>query len=99
MTTTASRNPFGAATVGSGLAAQAGVNYQQTPGFGLGIGANNTQPQGMNIGSGLKASTQGPPPSNAYPRMHMSQPSVDINGLQNGRHSPDAFASLSARYG
>ena len=31
-------------------------------------------------------------------RAHMSQPSVDINRLQGGRHSPDAFASLSARY-
>ena len=31
-------------------------------------------------------------------RAHLSQPSVDINGLQGGRHSPDAFASLSARY-
>ncbi|KAJ5681957.1 uncharacterized protein N7477_001897 [Penicillium maclennaniae] len=109
MTTTASRNPFGAATVGSGLAAQAGVNYQQTPGLGIGMGANPTQPQGSNMnmnmntnmgmGMGIKPSTQGPPSSNAFPRMHMSQPSVDINGLQNGRHSPDAFASLSARYG
>ena len=29
---------------------------------------------------------------------HVSQESVDIGGYQNGRHSPDAFASLSARY-
>ena len=29
---------------------------------------------------------------------HISQESVDIGGFQNGRHSPDAFASLSARY-
>ncbi|KAJ6104629.1 hypothetical protein N7523_010949 [Penicillium sp. IBT 18751x] len=107
MTTTSSRNPFGAATVGSGLAAQAGVNYQQTPGLGIGMGANPTQPQGSNMnmntnmgmGMGMKPSAQGPPSSNAFSRMHMSQPSVDINGLQNGRHSPDAFASLSARYG
>ncbi len=28
---------------------------------------------------------------------HISQDSVDIGGTQNGRHSPDAFASLSAR--
>lgn len=28
---------------------------------------------------------------------HISQDSVDIGGVQNGRHSPDAFASLSAR--
>jgi hypothetical protein len=100
--TTASRNPFGAATVGSGLAAQAGVSsYQQSSGLGIGMGANGTQPSAPGMGVGMKTSAQnGPPPSNsAFPRMHMSQPSVDINGLQNGRHSPDAFASLSARYG
>jgi hypothetical protein len=35
-----------------------------------------------------------------FPRTqtHMSQQSVDINGFQSGRHSPDAFANLSARY-
>lgn len=32
------------------------------------------------------------------PSRHMSQESVDIGGFQNGRHSPDAFASLSSRY-
>ena len=29
---------------------------------------------------------------------HVSQESVDIGGFQSGRHSPDAFASLSARF-
>ncbi|KAI4283412.1 MAG: hypothetical protein L6R38_002187 [Xanthoria sp. 2 TBL-2021] len=29
---------------------------------------------------------------------HVSQDSVDIGGYQSGRHSPDAFASLSARF-
>ncbi|KAL9612818.1 MAG: hypothetical protein Q9167_002601 [Letrouitia subvulpina] len=29
---------------------------------------------------------------------HVSQESVDIGGHHNGRHSPDAFASLSARF-
>ena len=29
---------------------------------------------------------------------HVGQDSVDIGGFQSGRHSPDAFASLSARY-
>ena len=29
---------------------------------------------------------------------HVSQESVDMGGFQSGRHSPDAFASLSARY-
>ncbi|KAF3214531.1 hypothetical protein TWF679_004898 [Orbilia oligospora] len=31
-----------------------------------------------------------------FKRGHMTQESVDFRGLQNGRHSPDAFASLSA---
>ncbi|KAJ5175104.1 uncharacterized protein N7482_000981 [Penicillium canariense] len=97
---TASRNPFGAATIGSGLAAQAGVSaYPPSSGLGIGMGANGTiaaaSANGMNI-----SPFSGPPPVNqAFPRTHMSQPSVDVNGLQNGRHSPDAFASLSARYG
>ncbi|OQD70573.1 hypothetical protein PENDEC_c022G00505 [Penicillium decumbens] len=102
MASTASRNPFGAANVGSGLAAQAGVSgYQHSPGLGIGMGANGTQfSSGMGIDMGKTSGPTGGPPSNsAFPRMHMSQPSVDINGLQNGRHSPDAFASLSARYG
>ncbi|KAI9371005.1 hypothetical protein BJX61DRAFT_52826 [Aspergillus egyptiacus] len=34
-----------------------------------------------------------------YMRSHASQQSMDINSLQNGRHSPDAFASLSSRLG
>ncbi len=29
---------------------------------------------------------------------HVSQESVDIGGWQSGRHSPDAFKSLSARF-
>ncbi|KAJ5340718.1 Arf GTPase activating protein [Penicillium brevicompactum] len=46
-----------------------------------------------------KSPFAGPPPTNSPFRGHISQPSVDVSGLQNGRHSPDAFASLSARYG
>ncbi|KAJ5163317.1 Arf GTPase activating protein [Penicillium coprophilum] len=50
--------------------------------------------------AGGKSPFSGPPPTNStFQRSHMSQPSVDVSGLQNGRHSPDAFASLSARYG
>lgn len=29
---------------------------------------------------------------------HVSQESADVGGYQSGRHSPDAFASLSARF-
>ncbi|KAE8366171.1 hypothetical protein BDV27DRAFT_125607 [Aspergillus caelatus] len=49
----------------------------------------------------MKANTMPPAAPSAFPRPqgHMSQQSVDINAFQNGRHSPDAFASLSARYG
>ncbi|KAL8773149.1 MAG: hypothetical protein Q9209_001825 [Squamulea sp. 1 TL-2023] len=42
--------------------------------------------------------------SNAIPAVpsslsrHVSQESVDVGGYQSGRHSPDAFASLSARF-
>lgn len=99
---TASRNPFGAASVGSGLAAQAGVSsYQQSSGLGIGMGSSAATPRtGVGMGMNNTATSTGPPPANStFPKAHMSRPSVDINGLQNGRHSPDAFASLSARYG
>lgn len=56
----------------------------------------STQP-GMGMGMAMKGA---PHSANAgFARTHMSQQSVDISGLHNGRHSPDAFASLSARYG
>ena len=107
----ASRNPWSGTTpntgTGSGLAAQAGINpAQPSSGLGIGMGANGAaapapaQAFGMGATVGMKPN---PSPftsvNPALPRTHMSQPSVDINGLQGGRHSPDAFASLSSRYG
>lgn len=50
---------------------------------------HSSTPSGPPIGSPL---AQG-----ASMSRHISQDSVDIGGAQNGRHSPDAFASLSAR--
>ncbi|OKL56655.1 hypothetical protein UA08_08290 [Talaromyces atroroseus] len=65
----------------------------QSNGLGIGLGSGPTQ-------------ASAPPPTttqanNYMPRapLHMSKASVDINNLQSGRHSPDAFASLSARFG
>jgi hypothetical protein len=58
-------------------------------------------PSGLGIGlMGPKALPPPPPPSQLnhfVSRTHMSQGSVDVSGFQNGRHSPDAFAGLSAR--
>lgn len=51
-------------------------------------------PSGLGIGMGQKVQQSNGP----FARTHASQKSVDINGLQNGRHSPDAFANLSARF-
>jgi hypothetical protein len=56
-----------------------------------------TAPSGLGIGLGGGPKTP-QMDNNLASRTHMSQASVDIGGLQNGRHSPDAFASLSARY-
>lgn len=100
----ASRNPYnGAAPAGSGLAAQAGITqHAPSSGLGIGMGPNGTAAPapGMGMKSPFAPTTGGFPHSNQpFQRTHISQPSVDINGLQNGRHSPDAFASLSARYG
>lgn len=55
---------------------------------------SSTAPSGLGIGIGPKT----PQMNSIPPRGHMSQGSVDVNGLQTGRHSPDAFANLSARY-
>ncbi|KAL8714657.1 MAG: hypothetical protein Q9220_001606 [cf. Caloplaca sp. 1 TL-2023] len=53
----------------------------------------------------LPSNSNGPSaPSNTVPQIpsglsrHISQESVDVGGYQTGRHSPDAFASLSARF-
>ncbi|KAJ6043957.1 uncharacterized protein N7446_002153 [Penicillium canescens] len=91
-------------TSGTGLAAQAGINpYQQQQQPGLGIGGMNNQPGGFGttptMGGNPSPFKSAPPAASAFNRTHMSQPSVDVSGLQNGRHSPDAFASLSARHG
>jgi hypothetical protein len=63
----------------------------------------NNQPGGFGttptMGGNPSPFKSAPPAASAFNRTHMSQPSVDVSGLQNGRHSPDAFASLSARYG
>ncbi|KAL4996891.1 hypothetical protein BDV10DRAFT_170971 [Aspergillus recurvatus] len=48
---------------------------------------------------GMNVNPLNPAANTGFMRTHMSQQSVDINGFQNGRHSPDAFASLSARQG
>ena len=47
--------------------------------------------------SDLHAEAEHPVVNGAGISKHVSQDSVDIGGFQNGRHSPDAFASLSAR--
>ncbi|KAF3398644.1 UBA domain-containing protein 3 [Talaromyces pinophilus] len=64
-------------------------------GLGIGMGAASHNPYQQ-----MTPQPQPPPVNNFMPRapIHMSKASVDINNLQNGRHSPDAFASLSARF-
>lgn len=48
-----------------------------------------------NSALGTGAASQ--PTNGAATSRHVSQESVDVGGFQSGRHSPDAFASLSAR--
>lgn len=54
-------------------------------------------PSGLGIGMSANPPQQQTSTS-PFVKTHSSKASVDINGAQNGRHSPDAFASLSARY-
>lgn len=64
-------------------------------GLGIGMGAASHNPYQQ-----MTPQPQPSPVNSFMPRapIHMSKASVDINNLQNGRHSPDAFASLSARF-
>ena len=61
-----------------------------------------TMPTALSAGSKnpfLSSSSTPPTPQpNGASGRHVSQDSIDAGGLQNGRHSPDAFASLSARF-
>lgn len=63
-------------------------------GLGIGIGAASHNPYQQ------MAPQPQPQVNNFMPRapLHMSKASVDVNNLHSGRHSPDAFASLSARF-
>ncbi|KAL2870177.1 putative GTPase activating protein for Arf [Aspergillus lucknowensis] len=67
--------------------------------FGLPSASSTQQAPAQPATYGVPLNSAGSVANTAFMRNHMSQQSVDINGLQNGRHSPDAFASLSARFG
>lgn len=92
-------NPFSMMAPQSTTSAATG----QSNGLGIGLGSGSTAPALANnpymqmATQQSMASTQGNNFMSRVP-MHMSKASVDINNLQNGRHSPDAFASLSARF-
>ncbi|KAJ5774133.1 Arf GTPase activating protein [Penicillium paradoxum] len=100
-------NPYQQQSSGLGIG---GMNGQPGAGTAPTMALNNSPFSGMSsppfagansspFGGG-NSPFSGPPPTNSnFARPHMSQPSMDVSGLQNGRHSPDAFASLSARYG
>ncbi|KIW42755.1 uncharacterized protein PV06_06270 [Exophiala oligosperma] len=76
------RNPF--------FTNAANVNANANATFGLGSPAQtNMMP---NLTQAQMQSPQG------IAARHTSRESMIISGLENGRHSPDAFASLSARY-
>lgn len=95
-------NPFGIMAPQSTPAA--GQPNGVKPGGGSGLAAAAAAP--VPAAPPILQQPQPPPPTttqqvnNFMPRapLHMSKASVDINNLHNGRHSPDAFASLSARY-
>ncbi|KAK5943192.1 Protein gts1 [Knufia obscura] len=87
-TSTMSRNPFLAqqplSTSSPAPNPFGQAQQQQQQGF--------SQQQGLNVGAGAGGWTQG--------ARHASNESVSVNNpaLMDGRHSPDAFASLSSRY-
>ena len=78
---------------GAGLAAAAGVNGTTTAG-------NNASEQGSHLQNA--AAMQPPPIQNSglggSMNQYMSRDSVLVSGAGSGRHSPDAWGSLSARF-
>ncbi|TKA76154.1 hypothetical protein B0A49_03728 [Cryomyces minteri] len=73
---------------GGGVAVGVGA-YDGAGDFGAGAGAGaSAGPAGGAGGSGSASGVGG---------RHVSQESADFSGLGSGRHSPDAFAGLSAR--
>lgn len=61
-------------------------------------GVGNRNPFMSNTSSGSSTPMAQVPNAGGIMARHASAESVQINNLQNGRHSPDAFANLSARY-
>ncbi|KAM5435864.1 Protein gts1 [Microsporum ferrugineum] len=63
---------------------------------------NSTPSQPASMVPTAPSQTQGPahsaPNNVGFARTHVSQESIDIRQAHSGRHSPDIFASLSARY-
>jgi hypothetical protein len=61
-------------------------------------GVGNRNPFLNNASNGSSTPLAYAPNGAGVMARHASAESVQINNLQNGRHSPDAFANLSARY-
>ena len=73
----------------------------RNPFLGGSVGApNSANMNGSQLGNNPMSQVGSAPPS-AFKGIasHSSRESTDLAALQSGRHSPDAFAMLSARYG
>ncbi|KAI9812813.1 MAG: hypothetical protein M1832_000329 [Thelocarpon impressellum] len=83
--------------------AAAGGNAQRSVSTPAGLPAGSRNPfltEERSAGTGQQATGGAGGPGGAQANhaiRHVSQESVDVGGWQSGRHSPDAFASLSAR--
>lgn len=80
--------PHRSVTMPATLAAGSRNPFLSAGGFGASDGGG---------GGGVGLGARPMPLANGESR-HVSQESVDVGGWQSGRHSPDAFASLSARF-
>lgn len=83
--------PHRSVTMPATLAAGSRNPFLPAGGFGASDGG------GTGSGGGVGFGGRPVPQANGESR-HVSQESVDVGGWQSGRHSPDAFASLSARF-
>ncbi|KIW30196.1 uncharacterized protein PV07_05956 [Cladophialophora immunda] len=90
-------NPFagGASPFGSPPPGHAQIQNQS---FGQSFPTQQPFGQGMNMPSGMGAGVGVQGAQQGIGARHASAESMSINNLEAGRHSPDAFANLSARY-
>ncbi|KIW98736.1 uncharacterized protein Z519_00399 [Cladophialophora bantiana CBS 173.52] len=96
--TNAGLNPFASGSSSPFTSPPPSQTQTQNQSFGQSFGSGQPFGQGMNMPAGMGAGMGIQRPQHGIAARHASAESMSINNLEAGRHSPDAFANLSARY-